>query len=136
VPLRTQADGSHRITMQLSPPELGRVEVEVHVQAGEVRVHLRAEEAGAGALLHESLGELRRGLEAQGLRVADVAVETRTPDHDERGARHRGLDESTSSARTTGERGATDDDTTRRGSRPDPEPVENPTGLHLLDLHI
>jgi flagellar hook-length control protein FliK len=135
LPLRTQGDGSHRITMQLAPPELGRVEVEVHVQAGEVRVHLRADEAAAGALLHESIAELRRSLETQGLRVVDVAVDTRAHDHDDPGTHRRGLDESPLGG-APDDRSPTDDDVARRNARTAPEPVDATGGLHLLDLHI
>ena len=135
--MRSQADGAHKLTLQLTPPELGRVEVDVHIQAGEVRVHLRAADAAAGSLLHESLGELRRGLEAQGLRVADVAVDTRAHDHGDPNSSRRELDESSNRAGTDRRAGSDDDDATRQRAHAAPDPVvDAPSGLHQLDLHL
>ncbi|HEY7135159.1 MAG TPA: flagellar hook-length control protein FliK [Acidimicrobiia bacterium] len=74
-PLRTQPDGSYRLTVDLHPAELGRVQLEVHVEHGVVNVHLQADHASTSALLREGLQDLRNRLQAAGVRAGGVVVD-------------------------------------------------------------
>lgn len=73
-PLRRGPDGTHQLSIQLRPDELGEVLVDVRVRGTEVNVSLRADLAGTTDLLREALGELRTELEAAGFRSADLDV--------------------------------------------------------------
>jgi flagellar hook-length control protein FliK len=74
-PLRTQPDGSYRLTVDLHPAELGRVQLEVHVEHGVVNVHLQADHASTSALLRDGLHDLRDRLQAAGVRAGGVVVD-------------------------------------------------------------
>ncbi len=72
--LRGAADGSHTMTLVLTPETLGPVEVSVTVTKGTVDLMLRgAHEQGRAALL-DALPELRRDLESAGLVTAKLEV--------------------------------------------------------------
>jgi flagellar hook-length control protein FliK len=73
-PLRTQPDGSYRITVDLHPADLGRVQVEMKLDHGEVSLHLQAEHASTSTLLRDALHELRDRLQSTGLRTGGVVV--------------------------------------------------------------
>ncbi len=73
-PLRDQPDGSYRITVDLHPADLGRVQVEVRLERGEVNLHLQADHASTSALLRDALHDLRDGLQSAGLRTGGVVV--------------------------------------------------------------
>ena len=76
--LRGAADGSHTMTLVLTPESLGPVEVSVTVSSGSLDLTLRsAHEHGRAALL-DALPDLRRDLEQAGLSVtrADVSRDT------------------------------------------------------------
>ncbi|MDT0275650.1 flagellar hook-length control protein FliK [Blastococcus goldschmidtiae] len=72
--LRGAADGSHTMTLVLTPETLGPVEVSVTVTKGTVDLVLRgAHEHGRAALL-DALPDLRRDLESAGLVTAKLEV--------------------------------------------------------------
>jgi flagellar hook-length control protein FliK len=73
-PLRQEGDGSYTLSLELHPAELGRVHVEVHMNGGELSLHIRAENQDAGNLLRHSLSDLRRELQAAGVGVGDLEV--------------------------------------------------------------
>jgi flagellar hook-length control protein FliK len=76
--LRGAADGSHTMTLVLTPETLGPVEVSVTVSSGTVDLTLRgANEHGRAALL-DALPDLRRDLELAGLSVARAEVDRDT----------------------------------------------------------
>ncbi len=77
--LRQLHDGSHQITLRLDPGELGQLNVMLTVKNGEVRALIRAENAETTAVLAEQMAQLRASLEAQGLKVAQLDVETQLP---------------------------------------------------------
>lgn len=77
--LRQLQDGSNRITLRLDPAELGQVSLMLTVKGGEVRALIRAENPEATAAISEQMSQLRASLEEQGLKVADISVETRLP---------------------------------------------------------
>ncbi len=68
-------DGTHTMTLVLTPETLGTVEVRVTVSAGTVDLTLRhASEAGRAALL-DALPDLRRDLESAGLSCSKLDVD-------------------------------------------------------------
>ncbi len=76
--LRGAADGSHTMTLVLTPETLGPVEVQVTVSKGSLDLTLRgAHEHGRAALL-DALPDLRRDLEQAGLSVTSAAVDRDT----------------------------------------------------------
>lgn len=77
--LRQLADGSKQMTLRLDPAELGQLTVLLTVKGGEVRALIRTENAETTALLSEQMTQLRANLEEQGLKVAQLDVETQLP---------------------------------------------------------
>jgi flagellar hook-length control protein FliK len=73
-PLRKFADGSHRLSVRLSPDELGSVTVELSLRSGTLSMHMVAERSATGDLLHNQLHELRRELEQGGVRTGSFEV--------------------------------------------------------------
>lgn len=69
-------DGGGEMTVSLSPPELGRVDIKVSTRGNRVEIEMRSENAFAKGLLESSLGELRQSLEQQDLNLARVDVTT------------------------------------------------------------
>jgi flagellar hook-length control protein FliK len=77
--LRQLADGARRMTLQLNPAELGQLTLVISVKGGEVRALIRAENPETTAALSEQMGQLKTALEEQGLKVAQLDVETQLP---------------------------------------------------------
>lgn len=77
--LRQLSDGSRQMTLRLDPAELGQVTLVLSVKAGEVRALLRAENPETTAALADQISQLRATLEEQGLKVAQLDVETQLP---------------------------------------------------------
>ena len=73
--LRTAPDGTHTMTVVLTPETLGPVEVQVTLSQGSVDLALKsATEAGRAALL-EALPDLRRDLASAGLTCSNASVD-------------------------------------------------------------
>jgi flagellar hook-length control protein FliK len=65
-PLRLDADGVHRLTVNLHPADLGAVQVVAEIRNGSINVQLTgATDAGTDALRH-AMDDLRRELEQSG----------------------------------------------------------------------
>lgn len=77
--LRQLQDGSRQMTLHLDPAELGQLTLVLSVKGGEVRALIRAENPETTALLSEQMQQLRQTLEEQGLKVAQLDVETQLP---------------------------------------------------------
>ena len=73
-PLRQLGDGSHTMTLELRPEELGRVEVAVTVEDGVIHVGLSADLVTTRELLRHSLADLRAALESSGVGIGDLGV--------------------------------------------------------------
>ncbi|HEX7097175.1 MAG TPA: flagellar hook-length control protein FliK, partial [Acidimicrobiales bacterium] len=76
--VRRDADGSHRVTVRLDPPELGTVEIEVHVHGGRLSVHATADSFATRDLLARALPQLRASLEAGGFETGSLEVGARS----------------------------------------------------------
>lgn len=77
--LKQLADGSRQMTLRLDPAELGQLTLLLTVKGGEVRAHIRTENAETTTLLSEQMSQIKAALEEQGLKVAQLDVETRLP---------------------------------------------------------
>lgn len=74
------SQGGKQLVIRLDPPELGQVSVILRVHGKEVQAVLRATSPETTQALNEQLGHLRGQLEAQGLRVGKLEVQTQLPD--------------------------------------------------------
>ncbi len=70
-------NGVKNLTMQLSPPELGKVMLRVEAKDGVVSAYLRVEKAEAASQLSLNLASLRENLKAQGIELATVDIQQR-----------------------------------------------------------
>ena len=74
----TLARGASRIQIQLDPPELGRLLVDIRRNAAGVHLELHATTVKAQQLLEKNSGELRAALEAQGITTNQIEVHLKT----------------------------------------------------------
>ena len=74
--LQSAQNGGQRLTLQLNPGELGQVTVVLSVHQGEVKATIRAENQDSADVLRAQLAELRTSLEAEGLKVKELDVQT------------------------------------------------------------
>lgn len=74
------SQGGKQLVIWLDPPELGQVSVVLQVRGKEVQAVLRATSPEATQALNEQLGQLRGQLEAQGLKIGKLEVQTQLPD--------------------------------------------------------
>lgn len=77
--LRQLADGNRQMTLQLNPSELGQLTLVLSVKAGEVRALIRTDNPETTAALADQMAQLKTTLEEQGLKVAQLDVETQLP---------------------------------------------------------
>lgn len=82
-PLAHAPDGSYRMSLSLTPEELGHVEVHLELVEGRMNVHLVAATPDAREALRQALPELRHELAEQGIhaRDLDVSAERREGSH-------------------------------------------------------
>jgi flagellar hook-length control protein FliK len=74
--LQQAQNGGRQLTLQLNPQDLGQITLILSVHQGEVRAQIRAEQGETAAVLTERLAELKASLEAQGLKVKELDVQT------------------------------------------------------------
>ena len=74
--LQSALNGGQRLTLQLNPGELGQVTVMLSVHQGEVKATIRAENQDSADVLRAQLAELKTSLEAEGLKVKELDVQT------------------------------------------------------------
>ena len=72
--VRRLADGSHRLSLQLHPEELGAVQLEVAIRDGQLHVRVVAETDAARSALEQNLPELRSDLRDAGVRAGSLEV--------------------------------------------------------------
>jgi len=72
--------GETRLSMQIHPPSLGKISIDLSGKNNELRAVIFAETAQAKLLLESNLDQLRASLESQNLDVAKVSVEVGTDD--------------------------------------------------------
>lgn len=97
-PLRQGPDGTHRMSIELRPEELGGVKVDVRILGNEISLHLRADLSATTELLRASLADLRSELEMAGFDAGSLDVGSNTqegPDSDRPDARRTGATDAT-----------------------------------------
>lgn len=75
-PLLEGPDGTHELSIELRPAELGRVVLDVTLEDGVIHVRVRADEAVSRALLADAMPDLRDVLERAGVRTGTLDVDT------------------------------------------------------------
>lgn len=79
-PLRQLPDGTHRLSLQLRPAELGAVHLEVAVEDGQLSVRAMAESISSRDVLASAMPELREELVRSGIDVGSLDVGEHTSD--------------------------------------------------------
>jgi len=134
VPLRREADGTHRLTVHLHPVELGPVSLVAEVHGDDIRLQLAGGTEHGQHALREALPELRRELERAGFTGCTLDLrQDSAPDTGRQrypqpgtGQPHGGTGEGTGGG--TGP---------VRPARADPPPVPpRPVPTHALDLQL
>ncbi len=71
--------GNSRVVLQLSPPELGNLRMQLNLRRGQLDVSVRAETELARSLLTGGTDTLRSGLQRAGLELVNFDVQPATP---------------------------------------------------------
>ena len=79
--LQNTQNGARQLTLQLNPGELGQLTVLLSVRQGEVSATIRTENQDTSSVIREQLVELKASLEAQGLKVKELEVQTQLRDN-------------------------------------------------------
>lgn len=77
---RNLGQGVKQLVIRLDPADLGQVSVILQVRGKEVQAVLRSSNQETSVALNEQLGQLRTQLEAQGLKVGKLEVQTQLAD--------------------------------------------------------
>lgn len=77
-PLRQMADGTHRLSLQLRPAELGAVHLEVALEDGRLSLRATAENLATRDVLAASLPDLRAALARSGIDLGSLDVGDQT----------------------------------------------------------
>ncbi|MEU8611874.1 flagellar hook-length control protein FliK [Actinoplanes sp. NPDC048791] len=72
IPLRLDADGVHRLTVNLHPADLGPVQVVAEIRNGEINVQLSSSTDAGHESLRNALDDLRRELQQSGFGNASL----------------------------------------------------------------
>ncbi|MGE3621575.1 MAG: flagellar hook-length control protein FliK, partial [Acidimicrobiia bacterium] len=73
-PLRARGDGTHELTLRVTSPDLGDVDLRIDCRDGVVDVRLRARDPAAGAVLEAALADLRAALAEAGIDAGRLDV--------------------------------------------------------------
>ncbi len=73
------------VTMELSPPELGKMTIEVSVKDGQANAAIKVETDGAKSMLLNNVEQLKRNLESHGIKLENFEVELNKQQQDGRG---------------------------------------------------
>ena len=79
--LQNSQNGARQLTLQLNPGELGQLTVLLSVRQGEVNATIRTDNQDTSSVIREQLVELKASLEAQGLKVKELDVQTQLRDN-------------------------------------------------------
>ena len=79
--LQNAQNGSQRISLQLTPEDLGRVTIALSMHKGELTATITAENQESASVLGEQLAELKASLEAEGIKVKELDVQTELQDN-------------------------------------------------------
>ncbi|QGY39083.1 flagellar hook-length control protein FliK [Pseudodesulfovibrio cashew] len=74
--IKNMANGGKQLTLQLTPEDLGKLNILLQVNGKEVSASIRAENADAARLIADNIDMIRHSLESQGLKVDKLDVQT------------------------------------------------------------
>ncbi|MFZ5813138.1 MAG: flagellar hook-length control protein FliK [Thermodesulfobacteriota bacterium] len=74
--LKNLGQGGHRLTLNLSPEDLGAVNVMLTVKDKDVQAVIKTDTAEAAKIIGDQLNRVRESLEQQGLKVSKLEVQT------------------------------------------------------------
>jgi flagellar hook-length control protein FliK len=74
----TQRPGNHHVTLQLDPPELGQLRLDIRMQHHEMTLRVAADTAEVARLIESRLAELRDALSVHGIRIDRSEVVVRS----------------------------------------------------------
>jgi flagellar hook-length control protein FliK len=77
-PIKQFADGTHRLSIQLRPEDMGTINVELAVNKGTLSLHVVADTAATRDAINASLSQLRSEIEAGGVRTGSFGVGQQT----------------------------------------------------------
>jgi flagellar hook-length control protein FliK len=115
-------NGRHQVTLQLDPPELGRLRLDIRMEEGAMTLRVDAQAASAAKLIESRIPELRDALAVHGIRIDRTEIVVRSPEsgqsgpqqeHSQQGAQHGPGQHSTNS--DAGQRGWFSDADGNRG---------------------
>lgn len=74
----TQRPGNHHVTLQLDPPELGQLRLDIRMRHQEMTLRVAADTADVARLIESRLAELRDALAVHGIRIDRSEVVVRS----------------------------------------------------------
>jgi flagellar hook-length control protein FliK len=77
-PIKQFSDGTHRLSIQLRPEDMGTINVELAVNKGTLSLHVVADTAATRDAISASLSQLRSEIEAGGVRTGSFGVGQQT----------------------------------------------------------
>ena len=78
---KAMQNGTNQLSLKINPSDLGQLTVLVSVKNNEVTANIKADTPEAAKAVHENIHTLRASLEAQGLKVEKLDVQTSTQNH-------------------------------------------------------
>jgi flagellar hook-length control protein FliK len=118
-PLRLEADGVHRLTVNLHPADLGPVQVVAEIRNGDINLQLSGSTDAGAAALRDALNDLRQELTASGFE--NCSLDLRQGGAQQERPQHQFRPEA---VRTT----------TAPSPEPSPNPLSRTTGSGRLDV--
>jgi hypothetical protein len=70
--------GEQQAVIELEPPELGKIKIDLRFEGEQIHARIVAEEQGTKALIESRLGELRQALEVRQVDLGNLQVEQQT----------------------------------------------------------
>lgn len=74
--IKTLNDGTKQLTLQLTPENLGKLNIMLQVSGKEVNAVIKAESADAARIIADNIDIIKNSLEQQGLKVEKLEVQT------------------------------------------------------------
>jgi flagellar hook-length control protein FliK len=129
-PLKLDADGIHRLSINLHPADLGPVNIIAELRNGDIHIQLSGATAAGREALQAALPDLRRELQDAGFDASSFDMTQHSP-RDGQAQQQFAQQAPRSATRTPGQ--------PAKGSAPEPQatPAVRPTpGNRQLDLHV
>ena len=129
--IRSHQNGMNQLELQLKPPHLGRLQMQINHSGDAIRVSIVTEQIAAREILLSHVGELRTHLTEQGMRVEKIDIQfDQSFDQSMANARHESS--RSNERRQQGSRSTPGSQPAEADSEESPEPVRVREGI--LDL--